>query len=177
MSDTQAIVRLFEYCEWANHRFLDAVSPLPAEDYLRDLKGSHGGIHGTLVHTYGAEQIWHQRFGGVSPTSLPGQEELSDLAALRERWAALEAERRAWLEALAEDAGERVIEYRNFKGDPFSSRLWPLVQHVTNHGSYHRGQVAVFLRQLGAKPPTTDLVAFDRERVPPVASSHIRGVR
>ena len=57
-----------------------------------------------------------------------------------------------------------MIEYRNFKGDPFSSRLWPLVQHVTNHGSYHRGQVAVFLRQLGLKPPTTDLVAFDRER-------------
>jgi uncharacterized damage-inducible protein DinB len=45
------------------------------------------------------------------------------------------------------------------------SRLWPLVQHATNHGSYHRGQVAVFLRQLGVKPPTTDLVAFDRERL------------
>jgi uncharacterized damage-inducible protein DinB len=58
-----------------------------------------------------------------------------------------------------------VIEYRNFKGEPFSSRLWPLVQHVANHGSYHRGQVAVFLRQLGVKPPTTDLVAFDRERL------------
>jgi len=164
MSDTQAMVRLFEYCEWANHRFLDAVAPLAVEDYRRDLKGSHGGVCGTLVHTYGAEQVWQQRFGGVSPLSLPGQEELTDVAALGERWAALEAERRSWLESLGASAGERVIEYRNFKGDPFSSRLWPLVQHVTNHGSYHRGQVAVFLRQLGLKPPTTDLVAFDRER-------------
>ena len=164
MSDKQAMVRLFEYCEWANHRFLDAVAPLAVEDYRRDLKGSHGGVCGTLVHTYGAEQVWQQRFGGVSPLSLPGQEELTDVAALRERWAALEAERRSWLESLGASAGERVIEYRNFKGDPFSSRLWPLVQHVTNHGSYHRGQVAVFLRQLGLKPPTTDLVAFDRER-------------
>ena len=164
MNDRQAMVRLFEYCEWANHRFLEAVAPLPAEDYARDLKGSHGGIHGTLVHAYGAEYLWHQRFGGVSPTSLPGEEQLTGLAALRERWAALESERRSWLESLTPDAGERVIEYRNLKGDPFSSQLWPLVQHVTNHGSYHRGQVAVFLRQLGVKPPTTDLVAFDRER-------------
>ena len=164
MSDRQAMVRLFEYGEWANHRFLDAVAPLAAEDYLKDLKSSHGGVHGTLLHAYAAEWVWHQRFGGVSPTSLPDQEQITDLAALRARWSALEAERRSWLESLGPGAGERVIEYRNLKGDPFSSRLWPLVQHVTNHGSYHRGQVAVFLRQLGLKPPTTDLVAFDRER-------------
>jgi len=164
MSGKPAMVRLFEYGEWANHSFLDALAPLPTGDYLRDLKGSHGGIHGTLVHTYGAEQIWHERFCGSSPTSLPNEAQLTDLATLRERWTALEAERRSWLDSLGPAAGERVIEYRNFKGEPFSSRLWPLVQHVANHGSYHRGQVAVFLRQLGLKPPTTDLVAFDRER-------------
>jgi uncharacterized damage-inducible protein DinB len=163
MSDRQAMVRLFEYGGWANHRFLDVVATLAAEDYLRDLKGSHGGVHGTLLHTYGAEWVWHQRFGGLSPSALPGQEQITDLATLRGLWSALEAERRSWLESLDPAAGERVIEYRNFKGDPFSSRLMPLVQHVTNHGSYHRGQVAVFLRQLGVKPPSTDLVAFDRE--------------
>ena len=164
MSEKQAISRLIDYCEWANHRYLDAVAPLDALTFARDLKGSHGGIRGTLVHTYGAEWVWQQRFSGVSPQALPGEELIQDVATLRERWAALEAERRVWLEALGADAAERVIEYRTFKGDVFSGRLWPLVQHVTNHGSYHRGQVAVFLRQIGVKPPTTDLVAFDRER-------------
>lgn len=164
MSDKQAMIRLFAYGEWANHRFLDAVAPLDGEAFARDLKGSHGGIRGTLVHTYGAEWVWHQRFLGVAPQALPGESQITGVAVLRERWAALEAERRAWLAALEPDAGARVIEYRNLKGDAFSGRLWPLVQHVTNHGSYHRGQVAVFLRQLGMKPPTTDLVAFDRER-------------
>ena len=139
MSDKRAMIRLFDYCEWANRRFLDAVAPLDVEAFRRDMKGSHGGIRGTLVHTYGAEWIWHQRFGGVSPESLPGEEQIGDVAALRERWAALEAERRAWLESLGPVAGERVIEYRSVKGDPFSAPLWPLVQHVTNHGSYHRG--------------------------------------
>jgi len=164
MSDKQGMVRLFEYCEWANHRFLDAVAPLDAESFRRDLKGSHGGIRGTLVHSYGAERVWHERFQGVPTASLPTEESVADLPALRERWAALEAERRNWLASLAADAGERGIHYKNLKGEAFSSALWPLVQHVMNHGSYHRGQVAVFLRQLGAKPPATDLVAFDRER-------------
>ena len=56
------MARLFDYGEWANHRYLDAVAPLDAEAFGRDLKGSHGGIRGTLVHTYGAEWVWHQRF-------------------------------------------------------------------------------------------------------------------
>jgi uncharacterized damage-inducible protein DinB len=164
MGDTQSLTRLFDYCEWANHRFLDAVSALDEEAFSRDLSGSHGGIRGTLVHTYGAEWVWHRRFQGQSPSALPGEDQIQDVAALRERWAALEGERRGWLAGLPADAGERVIEYRTFKGDAFTGRLAPLVQHVTNHGSYHRGQVAVFLRQLGLKPPVTDLVAFDRER-------------
>ena len=164
MSDKQALSRLVDYCEWANHLYLDAVAPLDAEAFTRDMKGSHGGICGTLVHAYGAEWIWQQRFSGVSPSALPGKDEIRSVAALRERCPALEAERRAWLEALPADAGARVIEYRTFKGDAFSGRLLPLLQHVANHGSYHRGQVAVFLRQLGLKPPTTDLVAFDRTR-------------
>jgi uncharacterized damage-inducible protein DinB len=164
MSDKQALVRLFEYCEWANHRYLDAVATLDPEAFARDLKGSHGGVRGTLVHLYGAEWVWQQRFEGESPKALPGQDEIEDVATLRGRWDELERGRRAWLEALPGDAGERVIEYRTFKGDVFSGRLWPLVQHVTNHGSYHRGQVAVFLRQLGLKPPGSDLVAFDRAR-------------
>jgi uncharacterized damage-inducible protein DinB len=174
MTGKDAMIRLFGYCEWANHRYLDAVAPLDAETFQRDLKGSHGGIRGTLVHAYGAEWVWHERFKGSSPKALPAEDAITDVAALRERWTALEAERRSWLASLPPDVGERVIEYRTFKGDAFSSRLWPLVQHVTNHGSYHRGQLAVFLRQLGRKPPTTDLVAFDREYSPPGANAHVR---
>jgi len=40
-----------------------------------------------------------------------------------------------------------------------------MVQHVVNHGTYHRGQITTLLRQMGAAPPkSTDLIAFYRER-------------
>jgi uncharacterized damage-inducible protein DinB len=40
-----------------------------------------------------------------------------------------------------------------------------MLQHVVNHGSYHRGQVTTLLRQLGAPAPkSVDLIAFYRER-------------
>jgi uncharacterized damage-inducible protein DinB len=36
--------------------------------------------------------------------------------------------------------------------------------HVVNHSTYHRGQLATMLRQLGARPVPTDLLVFDDEQ-------------
>jgi uncharacterized damage-inducible protein DinB len=34
------------------------------------------------------------------------------------------------------------------------------MRHVVNHSSYHRGQTATQLRQLGEVPPGTDLILY-----------------
>jgi uncharacterized damage-inducible protein DinB len=56
------------------------------------------------------------------------------------------------------------------KGDQQSAPHWQMLQHVVNHQSYHRGQIATMLRQLGAKPISTDMIFFYRER-PAVAQA------
>jgi uncharacterized damage-inducible protein DinB len=39
-----------------------------------------------------------------------------------------------------------------------------MVQHVVNHGSYHRGQLTTMFRQLGSTPAkSTDLIGYFRE--------------
>lgn len=46
-----------------------------------------------------------------------------------------------------------------------SDVLWQMLQHVVNHGTYHRGQIATMLRQMDAAPPRSmDLIDFYRER-------------
>jgi uncharacterized damage-inducible protein DinB len=62
---------------------------------------------------------------------------------------------------------EQVIEYKSFAGDPFTNPLGQIVRHVVNHGTYHRGQVATMLRQLGAQAVSSDLIGFYRERNAP----------
>src|SRR5216684_1869079 len=59
---------------------------------------------------------------------------------------------------------ERVMEYKTLKFGVYSNPLWQSMQHVVNHGSYHRGQVTTMLRQHGAQPVLTDLMHFYRER-------------
>ena len=59
---------------------------------------------------------------------------------------------------------DRVIHYKGFTGDSFSNPLWQGLHQLTNHASYHRGQVVTMLRQLGVKPASTDLIGYYREQ-------------
>jgi uncharacterized damage-inducible protein DinB len=164
MLSKPALARLIEYTVWANHRVLRAAATLSEDDFKRDLKSSHGGIRGTLAHTLGAEWIWLERWKGLSPTRGIDESEFPTLLALRDRWAAIDAHRAAWLESLSEDAPSVVLSYRTLDGRAFEQPLWQVVQHATNHSTYHRGQVITMLRQLGAKPASTDMILWDRER-------------
>jgi uncharacterized damage-inducible protein DinB len=40
-----------------------------------------------------------------------------------------------------------------------------LMQHLANHSTYHRGQVGLMMRQLGAEPQATDFHVFLAEGV------------
>ena len=159
------VALLVDYNYWGRDRALDAVSGLDAEKYTRDLGNSFKSIRDTLTHTYSAEWVWYTRWHGESPTSPIPMDRFPDLAALTTAWRELEGKIRAFI-ASQDDAGlARTMSYRLMNGQPGSSVLWQMIQHVVNHGSYHRGQITTMLRQLGAAPPkSTDLITFYRER-------------
>ena len=55
--------------------------------------------------------------------------------------------------------------HHNLAGVESANALWQMLLHVVNHATYHRGQVTTLLGLLGAAPPpSTDLMAFFRER-------------
>src|SRR5207245_1980892 len=80
---------------WANRRCFAALEPLPADAYFRDLKSSHGGLHGTLCHIVWAEQLWLNRWLAQPNPAVSQGRDLPTLAAARTRWEAIETERAA----------------------------------------------------------------------------------
>ena len=100
---TVALVReLYQFNAWAQRRIFDALAGLPAEPYQRDLKSSHGGIHGTLCHIVWAEQLWLTRWLGAPPPAVPQGRDLGSLAEVRARWEDVETKRCQFLDALTE---------------------------------------------------------------------------
>jgi uncharacterized damage-inducible protein DinB len=155
---------LFAYDAWANRRLLDACAALSTEQFTRDLGSSFRSVRDTLAHILGAQWLWLERFHGRSHASIPSADQYPDLASLRARWTQFESELLSYVNGLSAADLERSFDYKDTKGTPYSNLLWQTLQHLANHGTYHRGQVTTLLRQLGAKPISTDMIGFYRER-------------
>ncbi len=154
---------LFAYSAWANALVFDAAGALSPEQIAHSVASSFPSILATLAHIVGAEWVWLRRWLGDSPSGFPEWVAKPELAGLRSRLAEVEGQRERFVAELSDVDLERVVSYRTLKGQPFSDPLVGLMRHVVNHSTYHRGQVVTQLRQLGAKPPTTDLIVFMRQ--------------
>ena len=164
MTRPDEIRELFEYNRWANARILDAAAALDDDALTRDLGSSFPSVLATLVHVMSADWIWLRRWAGESPAGAPAEWDASSLPAVRARWDAIQAERDALVAALDDAALDRELTYRKVDGSEHTNRMAEMLRHVVNHSTYHRGQVVTMLRQLGATPPSTDLIVFHRQR-------------
>jgi uncharacterized damage-inducible protein DinB len=151
---------LYDFNDWANRQVLDSCAALTPEQFTQDLRSSFPSVRDTLAHILGAEWVWLERFNGRSPAGLPPGTEYPDLASLRARWDVFGPELLDFVSEVTASELEQAVEYRNLKGKTFSYPLATMLQHLVNHGSYHRGQVATMLRQLGATPVSTDLLRY-----------------
>ena len=64
--------------------------------------------------------------------------------------------------ALTDAQVESDLTWTNSRGETHTQPTLRALVHFANHGTYHRGQVASLLRQMGHTPPSTDLVYWKR---------------
>jgi uncharacterized damage-inducible protein DinB len=151
--------RLFAHLEWADERALAALEAAP---------GASARALELFAHVLGAEAEWlgrlEQRAAGVAVWPALDLRSCRALAARnREQYA-------AYLATLTTADLQRTVHYRNSAGAEFDSGVEDILLHVALHGAYHRGQVALLLRDARAVPNGTDYIAFIRG-VPAAARS------
>ncbi|HLN59846.1 MAG TPA: DinB family protein [Thermoanaerobaculia bacterium] len=158
--DLSTIRNFFAFGRWANRTILESVAVLTPEEYARPIGGSFGSVQGTLLHLYGADWVWLERFHERSPRAMPEGEDLTTLEALARKWREVEAGQDSYIATLTQGRLAEPLSYIAFSGDSFTRRLGDALLHLANHGTYHRGQVATLLRQLGRKAASTDYLRF-----------------
>jgi uncharacterized damage-inducible protein DinB len=110
-------------------------------------------------HLYGADRLWLTRWTGGTLTTVPGAE-FTTLASIRAPWDDTEREQRTYIEGLSAADYDRVIQYTGADGKQFRAPLGPLLQHVANHATHHRSEIATMLTMVSGSPPDTGLVTY-----------------
>ena len=160
MQDLSTLRNFFAFGRWANRTILESVAVLTPEEYARPIGGSFGSVQGTLAHLSGADWVWLERFQGRSPRAMPEGDAFTALEALTRKWREVEAEQDAFIATLTQERMAEPLSYVSFAGDSFTRELGDALLHLANHGTYHRGQVATLLRQLGHKATSTDYLRY-----------------
>ena len=122
--------------------------------------GSFRSIRDVVAHVVSVEWVWLERWRGVSPSDIPDWAVSGDLSVLLHHLADVQARRAMFFGELSDSTLHLQVAFRYISGDAGCHPLHDLLIHVVNHSTYHRGQVASMLRQVGAVPPPTDFIVF-----------------
>jgi uncharacterized damage-inducible protein DinB len=168
MSQTQLSIPMLgashlQFHRWATQRIVEAAQPLSAEQLHHDHGTAFKSLFGTLVHIYQADSAWIGRIHGNPDSQTSTYSPKPDLEGLASDWFALLDRTVEWSAGLNEAEWNKIISYKDSKGNSHQTPLLPIILHVVNHGSYHRGQVSSLLRQSGFSAPNTDLINFYRQ--------------
>lgn len=55
-----------------------------------------------------------------------------------------------------------IINYQNSKGNQFENSIQEIFFHFINHSTYHRGQIAMLMKEAGLEPLNTDYIFYKR---------------
>jgi uncharacterized damage-inducible protein DinB len=175
MNAVELLQRLHQHRAWVNSNLLTTAATLSDEKLRSPFHIGQGSIWKSLVHLYAAEHVWLEALLGneafVVPGDLPGkipgnqhgEGGMTDLADLRQKWAALDQRWQGYLANLATEALEELV-YRKGSMGRFATRRSDVLLHVCTHAHYTVAQVINMLRQVGVeKLPDTMLISLARQ--------------
>ncbi|MDQ3687940.1 MAG: DinB family protein [Acidobacteriota bacterium] len=154
MKSIESLRQLFTYNEWANRRVFDS--------FGNESNRSHAAVR-AFAHLLVAEKMWLVRLLRNEDTT---GFDFWQPSTLEECAALAEETRRAYaelLENLTEETLDSLATYKNSKGIEYRTSFYDILTHVLFHSTYHRGQVAMAVRNDGGEPAYTDYIAFVRE--------------
>lgn len=156
MANAGQLRKLVAYNQWANEKILRAIDGMTAEELAQPVDAYVGSVAKNLQHILVATRIWLARWKGQTPPTL--SEPIT--APWADAYAVTHAEFRAFVEPLTDADADRVVPYKDSRGNPFAVPLDQLITHVVNHGTHHRAETGMLLERRGRSPGDMDYVYY-----------------
>lgn len=159
----------YDYHRWANGRFFEHLTELPDEVYSQEIQSVFSSVSEVIIHIYQVDAMWLSVMSGDS-----FEETMTKIQQIKEQSANKGLEE---MQTLYAKLAQHFRDFINGVGDPNASMtvehpqygeldtsVSELVQHVVNHGTYHRGNITAMLRQQGHSGVPTDFVFYLYEK-------------
>lgn len=160
----QYLLQQFDYHVWANQKVCEYLQELSEEVYRKEIVSVFPTIYDAMVHIYVIDRGWLSFFtaGGVTDMSVEYLERLK--VSIDSMVAETKGKR---IEELGQMMNELAGRFRIFieqhediqaeyPSGAYKARFMDYIQHIVNHGTYHRGNVTAMLRQLEHPGTPTD---------------------
>ena len=155
--DGSDFLRMFAYDHWANRECLRAIRKggLPVDETNSSVPVQEELVR-RMAHILSAEKLWLERIRRERQTMPVWPDStIEQCEALADKMASAW---KAYLAKISNNELDKNFEYRNSKGEKWSSRVEDVLMHVIMHSTYHRGQIATQMRRAGMEPALTDFI-------------------
>lgn len=161
----QLLISYTAYEIWANEQLLQLATDLSPEQQNQPIVSSFPSVHKTFLHMWDAASAWWQRLQMHEQVVMPS---LSFHPSMKDIANGLLHQNHQWYSFVKEASEEMLLAslpYKNIRGEHYTQPVAEIVLHLSNHGTYHRGQIVTMLRQLGVERiPQTDYILFTRQK-------------
>jgi uncharacterized damage-inducible protein DinB len=151
---THPALKMYDYHVWANGVIIDRLKELPKDIYHKGIQSGFSSVSKVLSHIYLTDYAWFDIISGksmneamTSTDQLREEVETKSIEEMKKIFLDLSERNKALLNS-QEDI-ERLIEVDNPYAGLLETSISESVLHVVTHGSYHRGNIATMLRQMG----------------------------
>lgn len=126
---------------------------------LKELPFDDEQAHKLMSHIINAQHLWNSRILGEDPSIGV--------------WDIHSAERMLELNTLGYEGSMDIIQnlgldvsfsFNHPKGGSISNKVGVILMQVANHGTHHRAQIALLMRQNGHQPPIGDYIFWKRNQ-------------
>lgn len=152
-------IQLFDYHLWANERLIQHLRGLPKEIFLNKVESVFPTIAETFGHMIAVDKLWYSRMKGKNLQQI-GTKQFNTIEETLEASADLHNNIKCFL--VSTENVENMVFYQNTRGDQFNNQISEIVQHIVNHGTYHRGNISAMIRQMGYEGTSTDYIGYLR---------------
>jgi uncharacterized damage-inducible protein DinB len=158
------VLQQYDYNVWANQQICRHLLELPEATVHHEIVSVIPTIYDALIHIYVIDGGWLNLMtaGGVTEMTPDYVEQLR--ASTDQLIEEVQGKSVAQFDTIQQDMAERLRVFINHHEDldalcsfgTFQARYAELIQHIVNHGTYHRGNITAMLRQLGYTGVQTD---------------------